>query len=64
MAVKSLQHVNIRTTDVQTTVDFYQELLGMRQGERPPVRLPGAWIYCGDDPVVHIIAIDVKAGGE
>ncbi len=62
MAIRALQHVNIATTDLQKTVDFYVELLGMTKGERAPVRLPGAWIYSGDDPIVHLISIDVLPG--
>ena len=62
MAIRALQHVNIATTELQKTVDFYVGLLGMTEGERPPVRLPGTWIYCGDDPIVHLISIDVLPG--
>ena len=62
MAILSLQHVNIATTDLQKTVDFYVELLGMTKGDRPPVQLPGAWILSGDDPIVHLISSDILPG--
>ena len=30
----------------------------MRAGERPPFPFPGAWLYCGDEPVVHLVGVD------
>ncbi len=55
MAVSSLDHCTINTADLDSSVEFYTEILGLRNGERPPFGFPGAWLYCGDHPVVHLI---------
>lgn len=58
MALTRLDHFSIRTTDVDRTRDFFVRVLGMTSGERPPFKFPGAWLYCGDKDVIHIIGID------
>lgn len=64
MPITRLDHFSIRTTDVEGTMDFFVRVLGMRSGDRPPFKFPGAWMYCGDKDVIHIIGIDPadKAG--
>jgi catechol 2,3-dioxygenase-like lactoylglutathione lyase family enzyme len=49
-----LNHVNIRTRDLEMTRDFYANVLGLEEGFRPPFDNPGYWMYAGDMPVVHI----------
>lgn len=49
-----LHHVNIRTRDIGATVAFYVEAVGLREGERPPFGFPGAWLYDGARPAVHL----------
>lgn len=58
MALTRLDHFAIRTTDVEGTRDFFVRVLGMTVGKRPPFKFPGAWLYCGDKDVIHIIGID------
>lgn len=58
MALTRLDHFSIRTTDVDGTRDFFVRVLGMTSGERPPFKFPGAWLYCGEKDVIHIIGID------
>jgi catechol 2,3-dioxygenase-like lactoylglutathione lyase family enzyme len=58
MALTRLDHFSIRTTDVDGTRNFFVRVLGMTSGERPPFKFPGAWLYCGDKDVIHIIGID------
>ena len=55
MAIRALDHVNILTDDLAATVAFYREVIGLEEGPRPPFPFPGAWLYCGDRPVVHLI---------
>jgi catechol 2,3-dioxygenase-like lactoylglutathione lyase family enzyme len=55
MAVTGMNHFTIVTDALEDTVQFYQELLGLRTGYRPPMSFPGAWMYCDDEPVLHII---------
>lgn len=58
MALLGLDHFSIRTADVPGTRDFYVRVLGLRDGERPPFKFPGAWLYSGDKAVIHLIGID------
>lgn len=57
-----LDHVTLSSARVDETVTFYDDVLGMRPGFRPPleangVRVPGVWLYAegGDYPMLHII---------
>ncbi|WP_342650821.1 VOC family protein [Pseudomonas sp. REB1044] len=62
MALHTLAHYSIRTTDLQASRRFYIDVMGLREGYRPPFDFPGVWLYLGDDEqqfgVVHIIGID------
>src|ERR1044071_350416 len=53
--VQSLDHVNIRTADVDRLPDFYGRILGLTRGPRPAFPFGGAWLYCGDRAVVHLV---------
>jgi catechol 2,3-dioxygenase-like lactoylglutathione lyase family enzyme len=55
MPVSSMNHFTILTDDVPRTVSFYGELLGLEDGERPPFGFPGAWLYAGGAPILHVI---------
>lgn len=60
MGLQRLEHVNIRTADVATMTDWYCSILGMINGERPPFDVPGAWLYVGEHPVVHLVGEDAE----
>ncbi len=60
MPLDRLDHVNILTADVERTTAWYCEHLGMTNGDRPPFPFPGAWLYIGDQPVIHLVGADVK----
>jgi catechol 2,3-dioxygenase-like lactoylglutathione lyase family enzyme len=64
MPLKRIEHYNIHTTRLDETVAFYDRVLGMKAGERPPFAFPGAWIYLGDTPVIHLVDVsgDHKTG--
>jgi catechol 2,3-dioxygenase-like lactoylglutathione lyase family enzyme len=59
----SLNHFSIRTTDMDATRVFYETVLGLTVGPRPPFQFPGLWLYNGDhaspvNAMVHVIGID------
>lgn len=58
MKIKKLDHVNIRTTRLDILIEWYQDVLGLRLGDRPDFPFPGAWMYAGDAAVVHLVSID------
>ena len=53
-----LDHAAINTTDLDATIAFYEHFLGLRPGWRPPIDIPGAWLYPadGDQAIVHVLA--------
>jgi catechol 2,3-dioxygenase-like lactoylglutathione lyase family enzyme len=54
MSVGVLDHYNVSTRKLKETVQFYEDVLGFKNGPRPPFNFPGAWLYSGDHPVLHI----------
>src|SRR5258708_12258422 len=52
-----LDHVTIRTRDLETTRRFLLTVFNLEEGERPLAirRIPGHWLYSDGHPVVHII---------
>jgi catechol 2,3-dioxygenase-like lactoylglutathione lyase family enzyme len=58
MQLGKLDHVNIRTANLDKMVDWYEDILGMSSGKRPPFPFPGAWLYSGDNATVHLIGVD------
>ena len=57
MQVIKIDHVNIRTTQLDVMVNWYTETLGLNAGKRPNSRSVGAWMYAGDTPLVHLVEI-------
>jgi hypothetical protein len=53
-----LDHVTIRTRDLQAARNFFLSVFDLREGERPLAiqrRIPGHWLYSEGHPLVHII---------
>jgi len=61
MLFGQLFHIAIKTADLDATVRFYTEVLGMIVAERPPIGFPGAWLkpaQAGADAIFHFYAGD------
>jgi catechol 2,3-dioxygenase-like lactoylglutathione lyase family enzyme len=54
MPLIKIEHYLVLCDDMEATVRFYSEALGMSAGPRPPLRFPGYWMYVGDTPCIHI----------
>ena len=52
-----LDHVTIRTRDLQAARSFFLNVFDLKEGERPLAihRIPGHWLYSEGHPLVHII---------
>ena len=50
-------HVNLRTARLAEMTAWYGAILGLRPGPRPPFDVGGAWLYLGDQPFVHLVAV-------
>jgi catechol 2,3-dioxygenase-like lactoylglutathione lyase family enzyme len=63
MATLSLDHFSLRLhpSKMEETIVFYTAVLGLSQGDRPAFPFDGAWLYCGDTAVVHLIALGTDA---
>ncbi len=55
MTVQAMNHFTILTDDVEGTVGFYGQLLGLAAGLRPAFGFPGAWLYANGAPILHVI---------
>lgn len=58
MSLNSLDHCSIRTVKLEETRDFYVDILGMTDGDRPDFPFPGAWLYVDGTAVVHLVGVD------
>jgi catechol 2,3-dioxygenase-like lactoylglutathione lyase family enzyme len=55
MPLGALQHYTIEPSDMERTKDFYCDVLGLENGDRPPLGFPGYWLYSGGVATVHLI---------
>ena len=55
MSLNNLEHFLIRANNLDDTRTFYENVLGLRDGERPDFPFPGHWLYLGGVPCVHLV---------
>ena len=55
MPLGGLQHYTIEPSDLERTKDFYCDVLGLENGDRPPLDFPGYWLYSGGTATVHLM---------
>ncbi len=58
MPLDEMDHFSIRTVKLEESKEFYETILGMSVGDRPPLDFPGYWMYVGKMAVVHLVGID------
>ncbi|MEX0887090.1 MAG: VOC family protein [Phycisphaeraceae bacterium] len=56
MQITQLNHVAIHVDDLDRSVAFYRDVLGLTLMDRPAFDFPGAWFRVGDDQELHLIA--------
>ena len=49
-----LDHINIRTNDLEGVKDTLVRLLELEVGDRPPFSFSGYWLWGSGHPVVHL----------
>ncbi len=66
MRVEGINHVNIVAADIDRTIRFYEDVLGMQAREIPvaPAGFGGRWIYDEQDqPIVHVQQYNAERHG-
>src|SRR5215470_6705569 len=56
MPISGMNHFTVLTSDLDASRAFYVDLLGLTEGFRPDLGFPGAWLYAGDQAILHIVA--------
>lgn len=65
VSVAALDHVNIRTRDIEASANYYADLLGLRIGDPPAMvsRGQARWLHDeGDRPIIHLRLFDSEPG--
>lgn len=54
--IHGMNHFTVTAEDREATLGFYCGLLGLREGHRPDLGFPGAWLYAEGNPqaVLHL----------
>lgn len=55
--IEALDHVNLRTARLAEMVAWYEGILGLKRGPRPPFGFNGAWLYAGKHALVHLVEV-------
>ena len=58
MPVDLLRHFTILTKGVEETSKFLKTALGFTDGYTPEVDFPLALLFCGKQPVIHVVGKD------
>ncbi len=58
VTLKRLDHVNLRTADLDAMVAWYGRVLDMHPGPRPDFAFPGAWLYADGHPIIHLVGVE------
>lgn len=58
MPINRLDHVNLATAQLDAMIEWYTTIVGLHVGYRPDFGFPGAWLYAGDQAVVHLVGRD------
>ncbi|MEN9544678.1 MAG: hypothetical protein RLZZ598_1511 [Pseudomonadota bacterium] len=56
MPTLGFSHYNLRAPRalLERLRDFYRDVVGLTEGERPPFQSFGYWLYAGDQAVLHL----------
>ena len=57
-----LDHINIRTNDIEGVKDAFVRFLRLDVGYRPPFKTQGYWLYGEEYPIIHLTKTDNDPG--
>jgi glyoxylase I family protein len=55
MRIETIHHVSLTVTDLDRSKNFYREILGLSEIDRPAFSFPGAWFQVGENQQLHLI---------
>ncbi len=55
----AINHVLIRTADIEGMIQFFEQSLNLENGYRPPFNFLGAWLWGDDKPLIHLSEISL-----
>ncbi len=53
-----LHHSSLMISDLEASIKFYTEIVGLQQVERPDLGFPGAWFQLGENQQLHILLLN------
>ena len=56
MIARRIDHVSFAVRDLERSLAFYRDVLGLELAPRPDLGIPGAWLQAGDAQV-HLIEV-------
>jgi len=62
--IEKLDHINLRTAQLEALIDWYGRVLDMHPGPRPDFPFPGAWLYAAGEPLVHLVGVEAEPGAD
>ncbi len=64
MDLRGVHHVSINVSDLDQTVAFYTDILGLELLDRPDdaISVPGRWLGCPDGRQIHLLLSEVPDG--
>jgi glyoxylase I family protein len=52
-----LHHASLIVSNVEASLGFYRDVLGLEQIERPDLGFAGAWLSLGDNQQLHLLEL-------
>jgi lactoylglutathione lyase len=49
-----INHILIRTTNLDVMIQFFEHILELKNGKRPPFAFSGAWLWADGKPLIHL----------
>jgi len=62
MPLSHIEHFLLQTADMESTREWYVNVLGMQVGPNPDFKFPVCWLYLDGKDIVHITEGGAKAG--
>ncbi len=56
MNISGMNHFTVLSSDLEKSKTFYIRILGLKEGFRPAFSFPGAWLYAGNQAILHIMS--------